>query len=120
MSDPLWAILVTPDGPYVYQVQPPIDQLAPPLVQPLVDAMLAENPDRDVAEATASARSTADAMALGTVLGILELSLSFPEDWVDAAGWDVSVGPGEPHPSLMARRVNADTTALPPIPGYTP
>jgi len=120
MADPLWAILVTPDGPYLYQVQPAIDQLAPPLVQPLIDAMLAEDPNRNVTEATASATSTANAMALGTVLDALEASLSFPEDWVDTAGWDVSSSPGEPHPSLMARRVNQDTATLPPIPGYTP
>jgi hypothetical protein len=119
-TNPLWTILVTPGGPYVFSIQPAIDQLAPPLVQPLVDAMLAEDPNRDVVEATASATSTAGAVAVGVIVEAIEAFLDFPADWVDTPGWDVSVSPGDPHPTLMARRVNADVDALPPIPGLTP
>lgn len=116
-DNPLWIILVTPDGPYVYYIQPAIDQLAPPLVQPLVDEMLAEDPGRNIAEVTASATSTAGAVAAGMIIEAVKASLNFPAGWVDLAGWDASIGPGEPHPSLMARRVNADVNTLPPIPG---
>lgn len=116
-DNPLWTILATPDGPYVYYIQPAIDALAPPLIQPLVDEMLAEDPNRDVTEATASATSTASAVAVGIIVEAVEAFLNFPADWVDLAGWDASVGPGEPHPTMMARRVNADVNTLPPIPG---
>jgi hypothetical protein len=116
-DNPLWAILVTPAGPYVYYIQPAVDQLAPPLIQPLVDEMMAEDPNRDLAEATASATSTAGAVAVGIIMEAIEESLGFPEGWLDLGGWDASVGPGEPHQKLMARRVNEDYNTLPPIPG---
>jgi hypothetical protein len=119
-NNPMWTILQTPQGPYVYYIQPAIDQLAPPLVQPLVDEMMAEDPNRDLAEVTASATSTAGAVAVGVIVEAIEEFLGFPEGWLDMGGWDASVSPGEPHPSMMGRRQNADYTTLPPISGYTP